>query len=156
MNKIRELPGKNVIVIPAILVLSLAATLLFSLYMGLPRKGTISDCRMAESESYIEEIKQKGRVTTITGWFLVRKQDSSRQLRKELVLSSPDKSYSYPVRYIDRPDVAEAYGSIYGRAGFEVQVSSRFVGKGSYRLYIRYLYSNSSYAADLKKEIALQ
>ena len=156
MNKIRELPGKNVIVIPAILVLSLAATLLFSLYMGLPRKGTISDCRMAESESYIEEIKQKGRVTTITGWFLVKKQDSSRQLRKELVLRSPETGYSFPVSYIDRPDVAEAYGSIYGRAGFEVQVSSRFVGKGSYRLYVRYLYNNSSYAADLKKEIVLE
>lgn len=156
MNKIRELLGKNVIVIPAILVLSLAATLLFYLYMGLPRKGTISDCTMAESESYIESIKQKGRVTTITGWFLVKKQDSSRQLRKELVLRSPETGYSFPVSYIDRPDVAEAYGSIYGRAGFEVQVSSRFVGKGSYRLYIRYLYSNSSYAADLKKEIVLE
>lgn len=156
MNKIRELLGKNVIVIPAILVLSLAATLLFYLYMGLPRKGTISDCTMAESESYIESIKQKGRVTTITGWFLVKKQDSSRQLRKELVLRSPETGYSFPVSYIDRPDVAEAYGSIYGRAGFEVQVSSRFVGKGSYRLYVRYLYNNSSYAADLKKEIVLE
>ncbi len=130
---------------------------LFYVYMALPRNVTISDYEAIESQSNFDKDEQKHKKVNLWGWFLVREQNSSRQLKKEIVLSNSNASYSYPVQYIDRPDIVELFKDDgYRRAGFACQIDSRFIKTGSYKMYMRYVYDNKNYISDLKKEIKIQ
>jgi hypothetical protein len=143
-------------IIISIVFFCFAVSLMFYVFMGLPRKGTIAGHEISECQSVIDKAEHNGRVTNIVGWFLVRDQESSKQLKKEIVLCSSECKYSYPVEYIDRPDISEIFGNIYGRSGFALQINNIFIKKGTYKLYMKYVYNNKKFVVDLKKEIVLK
>lgn len=61
------------------------------------------------------------------------------------------------MRYIDRPDVAGSFkDNQFRRAGFACQINGRFLKKGKYRLYMKYVYNNKNYVSDLKREIQVR
>lgn len=156
---IQKLYKFNQVIVFFIMIFCLLFSLLFYVYMGQPRNLTvnISDYETIESQSGFDKDEQTDRNVNLWGWFLVRDQNSSQQLKKEIVLSNANASYSYPVQYIDRPDIAEFFKSDgYRRAGFACQINSRFIKKGSYKIYMKYVFNNKNYISDLKKEIQIQ
>ena len=157
MVKDKKLYEFNQVRIFFIIIFCSVVSLLFYVYMGLPRNVAIPDYEEIESQSAFDVENHNGKVVSFSGWFTVNGQDSSRQLKKEMVLSNEDSSYSYPVRYIDRPDVAGSFkDNQFWRAGFACQINGRFLKKGKYRLYMKYVYNNKNYVSDLKREIQVR
>lgn len=123
-----------------------------------PRKVSIVDYESTNSQSDIN-IERSEHVINIVGWFVANDQESSRQLKKELVLVSNDNlNYSYPVQQIDRSDIAQALkNDKYVHCGFMVQISDRFLRNGQYKLYLKYVYDNKRYISSLNdKDIQIQ
>lgn len=144
------------VIIFSIMILSLAAAALFYLYMAAPRETAPSGFTPIEPQGSLVKAERSGSTVSISGWHVTKGQDSSRQLEKEIVLLSREACYAYPVQYIERPDIAEAYGSRFLRSGYALQADSRFLGKGRYRLYLRYVYNGRKFVSDLNKEIILE
>lgn len=146
------------VIIFSIMILSLAAAALFYLYMAAPRETAPSSFTPIEPLGFSVKEERSGRMIRITGRYTARNQNPSRQLRKEIVLMGPETCFSYPVQYTQAPDAGETYGSRPARSdsGFSLQINSRFLGKGRYRLYIRYVYDNKKFMSDLKKELIVE
>lgn len=139
-----------------IVVFCFILSVLFYVYMGLPRDTSLTDHETIESQSAFEAVS-KPKIVKLSGWFTVNDQDSSKQLKKEIILRNADSSYSYPVQYIDRPDVASVFkNDNFKRAGFACQINSMFIKKGKYKLYMKYVYNHKNFIADLKREIQIQ
>lgn len=156
-NKNKE----NFIDVGVILLCSITS-LLFYIYMASPLKVSISDYTFIDSVSHFDQEEYKKRVINLAGWFYVDKQNASDQFKKEIVLSDGNLYYSYPVQYFGRPDVAKAFPNVYKndgkfkRLGFTTQISTRFIEKGTYHVYIKYVYNGTKFISDLKKEIVVK
>lgn len=159
MSRIPRMCSRSeTVIIFSILFLSLTAPLLFYIYMGIPGEASLEGYTAAEPEDSLVREERSGRMIRITGRYTARNQNPSRQLRKEIVLMGPETCFSYPVQYTQAPDAGETYGSRPARSdsGFSLQINSRFLGKGRYRLYIRYVYDNKKFMSDLKKELIVE
>lgn len=160
MAQSKQLYKYNQVRIFFIIVFCSIFSLLFYIYMGVGRKDIISDYETIESKSAFDIEDHNGIAINVSGWFTVNGQESSRQLKKEIVLSNVSSAgpiYSYPVQYIDRPDVADFFkDNNFRRAGFSCQINSTFIKNGRYHLYMKYSYNNKKFFADLNKEIQIQ
>ena len=156
MTQVKKLYELNPVRILRILTFCIFFSFLFYVYMGWPGKVKVADYENAESDSVIDSIKERHSSTTVSGWCIVKGQAASMQLKREIVLMSSKSAYSYPMQYIDRPDVAVFYkDDNYKRSGFAVQINNSFIEKGRYKLYTTYIYDNKKYISDLKKEIQI-
>lgn len=156
MMQVKKLYELNPVRILYILIFCLVLSFLFYVYMGWPGKVNMADYENIESESNIDNIKERHSSTSISGWFFVNDQESARQLKRKIVLMGSGSVYSYPMQYLDRPDIADFYkNDKYKRSGFALQINNRLIEKGRYKLYVSYIYDNKKYISDLKKEIQI-
>lgn len=139
------------------IILCLTSAFLFYVYVGLPRKIVSSQYELINSQSNLDKEEYTSGAISLLGWFVVSDQDSSHQLKKEIVLSNDNSNFSYPVQYINRPEIADVFkNGKYNMSGFFLQINTRFIKKGTYKLYIKYIYDNKKFISDLKREIVIR
>ena len=158
MLDFKKIAKNEIKVMLGVLVFSSLLSFLLYVYMSLPHKfGFTDNYELVVSKSFLEKEEFIDDEINIAGWFIVDGQQSSAQAKKEIVLSNGESTYSYPVQYSYRQDVVDIYhNNQYAWSGFLIQINTKFIQSGVYKLYIRYIYDGKDMISDLKREIILK